>query len=114
MAALVRSKQGEFTNIDPAPEGYVPALTYEDLEFGEDVWGPKITKVLEEWVEKHPPVSTDNRIDDRDRPGKDYRYKRSNYGGGWRGSGQKRSWNDRKEWKGSRQTDRRNSSSPES
>ncbi|EXJ55697.1 hypothetical protein A1O7_08626 [Cladophialophora yegresii CBS 114405] len=106
MAALVRSKQGHFTNIEPIPEGFVPAITWEDLGAGEDTWGPKITKVLEDWVETHPPPSTQNRIDDRDRSESDYRYKRSNHGGGWRGGGRKRSWND------ARQT-RRNSSSPE-
>ena len=114
MAALVRSKQGEFTNIDPPPKDFVPALTHKDLESGENVWGPKITKVLGEWMQSHPPVSTENRLDDRDRPGRDYGYNRSNYGGTYKGAGQKRSWDDRKNRKDLRQAERHNSSSPES
>jgi tRNA pseudouridine55 synthase len=111
MAALVRSKQAEFTNIDPAPEGFVSALTYQDLEGGEDVWGPKITKMLEGWGEAHPVPSTADRIDDRDRPERDYQRNRSNRGGGWKGAGQKRKWNDRREWRDNRQRRQRNSSS---
>ena len=107
----MRSNQAEFTNIDPAPAGFVPAVTYEDLEAGEDIWGPKIAKVLEEWGKAHPPPSAANRVDDRDRPEKDYRSKRSSYGRDRRGGGQTRPWNDRRDWSDSRQSKRRNSSS---
>ena len=81
MASLVRSEQAQFTTIDPAPEGSTLALTYEDLE-SEDFWGPKMATVLEEWMETHPPPSTENRIDDRDLPRGEYQHKRSAYGGG--------------------------------
>ncbi|KIY03756.1 uncharacterized protein Z520_00447 [Fonsecaea multimorphosa CBS 102226] len=108
MAALVRSMQGEYTNIDPAPEGFIPALTYSDLEAGEDVWGPKIADGLEKWMETHPAPSNDNRPDDRDRSDRDYRHKRFN--GGGRGDSR---WNGQRRWEGSNRSRRRNSSSPE-
>ena len=119
MAALVRSMQGDFTNVNPTPEGFVPALTYDDLEAGEEVWGPKVIEVLEKWVEMHPPPASENRIDDRDRPGRDYRYKRSNRGDRWMGRGLRRSGNDERndrsyqhtEWRQSDTLKRRNSSS---
>jgi tRNA pseudouridine55 synthase len=111
MAALVRSKQGDFTNIEPAPEGFVPTLTYEELEAGEDVWGPKVAKVLEEWVERHPPRPEDG-LDDRDRSDRNYRRRRGGFSGAnWRGAGQKRSWNDRRDGREPAQARRRNSSS---
>ncbi len=114
MAALIRSKQGEFTTVDPAPESFVPALTSEDLEAGEEIWGPKITKVLEEWVETHPPPAPGNRVDDRDRPERDYRYKRPDRGNGSWGGGQKRTLDDRRDWRDTTQSRRRNSSSQSS
>ena len=43
MAALSRSRQAEFTIVDPAPEGFSTALTMDDMEAGEDVWAPKIS-----------------------------------------------------------------------
>ena len=45
MAELVRTRQGDFelnTNV----------LEYEDLNRGEDVWGPKVKRMLEEWTAK--------------------------------------------------------------
>ncbi|KAM3416465.1 hypothetical protein BST61_g8060 [Cercospora zeina] len=45
MASLVRTRQSEFqlgTNV----------LQYDDLQAGEDVWGPKVQTLLEEWNEK--------------------------------------------------------------
>lgn len=42
MASLVRTRQGEF-------ELGVNTLGYEDLARGEEVWGPKVEKMLEEW-----------------------------------------------------------------
>nr|POE85091.1 putative trna pseudouridine synthase 4 [Quercus suber] len=45
MASLVRSRQAEFsmgTNV----------LSYEDLAKGEDVWGPQVQQMLEDWQEK--------------------------------------------------------------
>lgn len=46
MSELVRSRQGEFT-LDSDK-----ILEYADLEAGEEVWGPKVTKFLAEWEEK--------------------------------------------------------------
>lgn len=112
MASLIRSQQGDFTVSDPAPEGYTLALTYEDMDAGEDVWGPKITSVLERWAEAHPEPSKENRIDDRDRRNQDYTYRRSHPFRG-RGSGSKRTWSDRKDEYRRDFTRRRNSSSPE-
>ncbi|KAK4946723.1 pseudouridine synthase pus4 [Elasticomyces elasticus] len=107
MAALVRSQQADFTISEPAPDGMATALTYEDLEAGEDIWGPKVSAVLEKWMEKHPAASTQDRIDDRDRRDARWNHPR-------RGGGMKRSWDDRSghdDRSGARH--RRNSSSPE-
>ncbi|KIX08263.1 tRNA pseudouridine(55) synthase [Rhinocladiella mackenziei CBS 650.93] len=112
MASLVRSQQGNFTTLEPVPEGYSPTLTYKDMEAGEDVWGPKIIPVLEKWLEIHPEPSVQNRIDDRDRPKKKFSYK-SGQGFQGRGGGSKRTWSDREEEDRSRPSRRRNSSSPE-
>ncbi|OAP63082.1 tRNA pseudouridine(55) synthase [Fonsecaea erecta] len=112
MAALVRSIQGEYTNIDPAPEGLIPALTYSDLEAGEGVWGPKIADVLEKWIEAHPAPSNDKRPDDRDRSDRDYRHKRFDRGGR-DDSRPQRAWTGQRRWEGSNRSKRRNSSSPE-
>ncbi|KAJ5160029.1 tRNA pseudouridine synthase 1 [Penicillium canariense] len=46
MSSLVRSRQAEF---DLQPEN---VLEYKDLEQGEEVWGPKVQKFLEEWEGK--------------------------------------------------------------
>jgi tRNA pseudouridine55 synthase len=47
MAALERSRQGEF-------ELGKNVLEWEDLERGEDVWAPKITDLLAKWHQDHP------------------------------------------------------------
>ncbi|KAL1966794.1 hypothetical protein VTN77DRAFT_3759 [Rasamsonia byssochlamydoides] len=46
MSELVRSRQGDFV-LSPDK-----VLEYEDLERGEEVWGPKVRRFLEEWEEK--------------------------------------------------------------
>jgi tRNA pseudouridine55 synthase len=46
MSELVRSRQAEF---DLKPEN---VLEYKDLEQGEEVWGPKVQKFLEDWESK--------------------------------------------------------------
>jgi tRNA pseudouridine55 synthase len=46
MSELVRSRQAEF---DLQPEN---VLEYKDLEQGEEVWGPKVQKFLENWENK--------------------------------------------------------------
>lgn len=50
MSSLVRSKQGDYT-LDPEK-----ILEYQDLEAGEEVWAPKVIRLLEEWEEKNPLV----------------------------------------------------------
>jgi tRNA pseudouridine55 synthase len=48
MSSLVRSRQGEYVL------EHDRILEYEDLERGEEVWGPKVRHFLEEWQTKHP------------------------------------------------------------
>lgn len=67
MAELARTRQADFSTADPTPDGLVPALDHTDIALGEDVWGPKITKVLEAWLEKHPPPSNGNTAYFRDK-----------------------------------------------
>ncbi len=113
MASLIRSQQAEFTSLQPAPDGLVPALTYKDLEAGEDTWGPKVSSVLEKWIEEHPMSDQDrNRDRDRDRDGRQYSHRghRNPLG---RGGGSKRSWDGRRDGDRSDGHRRRNSSSPE-
>jgi tRNA pseudouridine55 synthase len=43
MSSLVRSRQGEYV-LEPDR-----VLEFEDLEQGEEVWGPKVRRFLEEW-----------------------------------------------------------------
>ncbi|KAH0293783.1 pseudouridine synthase, partial [Aureobasidium sp. EXF-3399] len=47
MAALERSRQGEF-------ELGRNVLEFEDLEKGEDVWAPRLTDLLAQWQKDHP------------------------------------------------------------
>ena len=58
MANLLRTRQATYTIHDPpdAPD-LTTAITYVDLEAGEDVWGLLIRPQLEAWVEANP-VST--------------------------------------------------------
>ncbi|KAF2767780.1 pseudouridine synthase [Teratosphaeria nubilosa] len=46
MASLVRSRQGDFAL------GTGDVLPYEDLAKGEEVWGPKVERMLEGWRRK--------------------------------------------------------------
>lgn len=46
MSSLVRSRQGDF---ELSPD---KVLEYKDLESGEEVWGPKVQRFLEEWMKK--------------------------------------------------------------
>ncbi|PYI01932.1 pseudouridine synthase [Aspergillus sclerotiicarbonarius CBS 121057] len=46
MSSLVRSRQAQF-ELDSEK-----VLEYKDLEAGEEVWGPKVQKFLEDWEEK--------------------------------------------------------------
>lgn len=55
MATLLRTRQATYTTSDP-PEGLdlVTAITYADLDAGEDIWGPKIRPQLESWIAANP------------------------------------------------------------
>lgn len=55
MASLVRSNQAGFSCTADEPNT-TQALTYGELESGEEVWGPRVQSMLEEWTRKHPPV----------------------------------------------------------
>ena len=46
MSELVRTRQGDF-------ELGKNVLEYEELDKGEDVWGPQVEKLLEEWEERN-------------------------------------------------------------
>lgn len=46
MSELVRSRQGDY---ELSPDR---VLEYQDLDAGEEVWGPKVEKFLTEWEEK--------------------------------------------------------------
>ncbi|KUJ09995.1 pseudouridine synthase [Mollisia scopiformis] len=48
MAELERTRQGDF-------ELGKNVLEYDDLALGEDVWGPKVEAMLEEWYQNHKP-----------------------------------------------------------
>lgn len=60
MADLARTRQADFSTSDPVPDGLMPALDYGDIALGEDVWGPKITKILEAWLQKNPAPNNAN------------------------------------------------------
>lgn len=55
MATLLRTRQATYTTLDP-PErpDLMTAITYEDLDAGEHIWGPKIRPQLESWVAANP------------------------------------------------------------
>lgn len=123
MASLVRSRQGTFT-LDADS-----ALTYADLEAGEESWGPKVSGMLERWTADNPPEAEKERSDDRDRPSrgrggwqskqreKGFSAKRgfgsgSGFSSGSGGGGYK-SWNDGGNDRPDRRRERRNTSSGE-
>lgn len=55
MAALLRTRQGNYT-IDDVEEssGLITAITYADLDAGEEIWGAKLRPQLEAWVTANP------------------------------------------------------------
>lgn len=57
MAELMRTRQAEFALDDGAQDagsgsGSANVLEYADLERGEAVWGPKVRRMLEAWLER--------------------------------------------------------------
>ncbi|OBT59135.1 hypothetical protein VE04_01009 [Pseudogymnoascus sp. 24MN13] len=53
MAELVRTRQGQF-------ELGKNVLEYEDLAKGEEVWGPQVSKMLDEWSGEYRPFAGSN------------------------------------------------------
>jgi tRNA pseudouridine55 synthase len=57
MAALVRTRQSSYTLSDPPETPYLStAITYEELEAGEEVWGPKVREKLRAWMDANPVI----------------------------------------------------------
>lgn len=95
MASLVRTRQGPFAlgqNV----------LEYEELGKGEEVWGPKVKEMLEQWMEENPRELVDSEI-------KGHAGRKEGHKGG------KESYRRHNEarWKGGGDRRRRNSSSDE-
>ncbi|KAF3043725.1 hypothetical protein E8E12_008789 [Didymella heteroderae] len=58
MATLLRTRQATYTTHDSSNStDLTTAITYGDLEAGEEVWGPKIRPQLEAWVLSNPFVT---------------------------------------------------------
>ena len=58
MASLLRTRQATYTIDDAAnPSGLVSAITYADLDAGEDTWGAKLKPQLEAWVAANPTLT---------------------------------------------------------
>ena len=55
MASLLRTRQAAYT-VDDAKESsnLITAITYADLDAGEDVWGARLRPQLEAWVAANP------------------------------------------------------------
>lgn len=102
MPELARTRQADFTTMGPPADDLVPALEYADIEKGEEVWGPKITEVLDAWLTKNPAQNS----------GSSDQHKQSSYHNGrkqdWRGGRRDNRRDDRPSYQ-----KRRNSSSPE-
>jgi tRNA pseudouridine55 synthase len=55
MAALLRTRQADYTTDDAAvSSGLVAALSYAELESGEEVWSSKLKPQLDAWVAANP------------------------------------------------------------
>ena len=56
MTELVRTRQDRYTTQQSPCDSskLVPAITYHDLDAGEDVWGPKLRVQLADWVNANP------------------------------------------------------------
>ncbi|TDZ53624.1 tRNA pseudouridine synthase 4 [Colletotrichum trifolii] len=96
MAELERSKQSDFEVRTET------CLEYADLLQGQDVWGPKVSKMLADWTEKYPngaPQQTQKRNNHE---------QQKNNG---RNSQKKRKWEDRRQQDFNSSKKRRNSSS---
>lgn len=54
MVTLLRTHQATFTIIDPPETGYQSAITFEQLEAGEEVWAVILQPQLEAWTTVFP------------------------------------------------------------
>ena len=55
MATLLRTRQATYTTSNPAESpDLTTAITYADLDAGEETWGPKLRPQLESWVAAYP------------------------------------------------------------
>lgn len=55
MATLLRTRQANYTISEPdGSSDLASAITYDDLDAGEEVWGPKIQPQLVSWVSANP------------------------------------------------------------
>lgn len=107
MSELARNRQEKYTTLGhPPSHDRVPCLTYEQLEAGENVWGPFISDVLSKWLDENPAPGNGQRHDDRDYPPKQGHRDRPDFRRGVGRSGQ----NNRSS---GMTTKRRNSSSDE-
>lgn len=61
MAELARTRQANFTTALPPPADLMPTLDHADLSAGEDVWGPRVTKILDAWLASNPPPENKRR-----------------------------------------------------
>lgn len=57
MAALVRTRQGQFEL------GSDNVLELSEFKAGEDVWGPKLEKILDEWAGEYKPFATKGEVE---------------------------------------------------
>ncbi|RMZ75943.1 hypothetical protein DV738_g5247, partial [Chaetothyriales sp. CBS 135597] len=107
MTELARTRQGDYTSLQTPPADLIPCLTYEEFDQGEEVWGPKITTILERWMEKNPAGGQSN-VDSRDR-------RSGQWGSKPRNKQDSRGPNTHvvKQGRGEKRERRRNSSSPE-
>lgn len=67
MAELVRTRQANFVMQDRnCTEEYLPAVTYADLDAGEDVWGAMIGQHLKLWLNQNPFAAAQTHVNGRD------------------------------------------------
>ncbi|KAJ4356264.1 pseudouridine synthase pus4 [Didymosphaeria variabile] len=64
---LVRTRQANFAIRDRiSAEETLPAVTYADLDAGEDVWGPVVKHQLRTWIAQNPPPAAQTHVNGRD------------------------------------------------
>ena len=67
MAELVRTRQADFAIRERNFAGpHLPAVTYEELQAGEEVWGPIVRQSLMEWMSHNPVAEEQKHVNGRD------------------------------------------------